>query len=147
MKKASQVLVGIIVGLTGLLFLMRSQPVLLRVPPDSNMRPRYYCLLNPFRDRAPENVAETYLNKLREGQVDVISSYIGANKYIPEKEKQWPIKSWRVGNREDASDKSEIMYWVTRGNGYSNSGYEDAVYFRLLRSGDSWELKSFSAIY
>ena len=145
--RASQILAIMIVGLTALLFLMRSQPVLLRVPPDSNIRPRYYCLLNPFRNKAPENVAEKYMNELRAGRVDVIYPYIGANENIPEKEKQWPIQSWRVGNREDVSDGSEIMYWVTRGNGYSESGYEDSVYFRLLRSGRGWEVKSFSAIY
>lgn len=145
--RASQILAIMIIGLTALLFLMRSQPVLLRVPPDGNIRPRYYCLLNPFRNKAPENVAEKYLNELRAGRVDVISPYIGANENIPAKEKQWPIQSWRVGNREDVSDKSEIMYWVTRGNGYSKSGYEEAVYFRLLRSGLGWEVKSFSAIY
>lgn len=148
LRRTSQVLAGIIVGLTALLFLMRSQPVLLRVSPDGNMRPRYYCLLNPFRNKEPEIVAEKYLIKLREGQADVISSYVGARKDIPEKEKKWPIQSWRVGNREDVSDKSEIMYWVTRGNGYEpKAGYEDSVYFRLLRSGGSWEVKSFSAIY
>lgn len=147
MGKASQSLAIVIVGLAALLFLMRSHPVLLRVPPDSNIRPRYYCLLNPFRDKAPENVAETYLNKLREGQVDVISTYIGERKDIPEKEKQWPIQSWRVGNREDITDQSELMYWVKRGNGYFTEGYEEEVHFRMVRSGGNWEVKSFSAIY
>jgi hypothetical protein len=147
LAKASQVLAIIIVGLAALLFLTRSHPVLVRVPPDSNIRPRYYCLLNPFRDKAPENVAETYLNKLREGRADVISSYIGEGKDIPEKENQWPIQSWRVGNREDISDKSEIMYWVKRGNGYATVGYEEEVHFTVVRTGGSWELGSFRAIY
>jgi len=147
LARASQVLAIIIVGLTALLFLMRSDTVLLRVPPDNNIRPRYYCLLNPFRNKAPENVAETYLNELRDGRSDVISSYIGERQDIPGKENQWPIQSWRVGNREDISDKSEIMYWVKRGNGYATGGYEEEVHFTVVRSGGSWELESFRAIY
>ena len=95
-------------------------------------------------------MAETYLNKLREGRADVISTYTGENKDIPEKEKQWPIQSWRVGNREDISDKSEIMYWVKRGNGYSKAGHEEEVHFTVVRSGGNccnWDVKSFSAVY
>ena len=147
LPRAFQMLALTLVGLTLLLFLMRSRPVLLRIPPDGNMRPRYYCLLNPFRNKAPENVAETYLNELRAGRVEVISSYIGSNTYIPGKERQWPIQSWRVGNREDNGDRSELRYWVTRGNGYSKDGYEDEVRFALVRSRDKWEVTSFSAIY
>lgn len=145
--RSSQVLLAVILGLTAALFLMRSQPVLVRFSPYGTIRPRYYCLLNPFRNRAPENVAETYLNNLRKGRVDVISSYIGKNKHIPQREKKWPIESWRVGNREDATDKSELMYWVMRGNGYSKDGYEEEVRFTVVRSGRSWEVESYGAIY
>ena len=145
--RASQLTALLAVGLTASLFLTRSRPVLLRIPPDANIRPRYYCLLNPFRNRAPENVAEAYLNKLREGRVEVISPYVGGQKYILEREKEWPVQSWRVGDRKDAANKSELMYWVKRGNGYSKDGYEEAVYFTVVRSGGGWEIESFAAIY
>jgi hypothetical protein len=147
LRKASQILALPVIGLAALLFLLRSRPVLLRIPPDDTIRPRYYCLLNPLRDRAPENVAESHLNELREGRVEIISPYIGENKYLLEKEKEWPIQSWRVGGREDAADKSELMYWVKRGNGYSKGGYEEEVRFTIVRSGGSWEVESFGAIY
>jgi hypothetical protein len=147
MKKASQILALLVIGFTVALFLMRSRPVLLRIPPDDTIRPRHYCLLNPFRDKAPENVAQTYLNKLREGRIEVVSPYVGESRYILEKEKEWPIQSWRVGNREDDADKSELMYWVKRGNGYSKGGYEEEVRFTIARSGSSWEVKSFGAVY
>jgi len=147
LRKTSQILALLIVGLTVTLFLLRSHPVLLRIPTDDTIRPRSYCLLNPFRDKRPEDVAEAYLNKLREGQVEVISLYIGENKYIPEREKEWPIQSWRVGDREDATERAELMYWVRRGNGYSIDGYEEEVRFTVVRSGGRWEVKSFGAVY
>lgn len=147
LRKASQVLALLIISLTVVLFLLRSRPVLLKIPPDNTIRPRYCCLLNPFRNKTPENVAEAYLNQLRTGRVEVISPYIGENKYIPEKEKKWPIQSWRVGSREDGTERSELMYWVTRGNGYFKDSYEEEVRFTVVRAGGTWEVKSFSAIY
>lgn len=79
--------------------------------------------------------------------MEVISPYLGERKYILEKEKEWPIQSWRVGDREDAADKSELMYWVKRGNGYSKNVCEEEVRFTIVRSGGSWVVGSFGAIY
>lgn len=137
----------LILGTVGLLFLFRSKSVLLRIPPYDTIRPRYYSLLNPFRERAPEIVAESYLNRLRAGQVESISCCIGENRYVLEKEKEWPIQSWRVGNRTDAAARSDIIYWVKRGNGYSKDGYEEEVHFTIANVDNKWELRSFSAVY
>lgn len=51
---------------------------------------------------------------------------------------------WRVGSREDKPGKTEITYWVRRGNGYTG---EEEVLFGLTRTGETWEVESFSAIY
>jgi hypothetical protein len=130
-----------------LLYLMRSRPVLLRIPPDDTIRPRYYCLLNPFRDTAPEKTAEQYLTKLRDGAVEEISPFVGDNKYILEREREWPIESWRIGNRTDETDNREITYWVMRGNGYSKDGYEEEVIFDVACSERGCKVNTYSAIY
>lgn len=137
----------LVLGAVGFLFVMRSNPVVLRVPKDDTIRPRYYCILNPFRDKEPEIVAASYLNQLRAGQVQSISCCVGESKYVLDKEREWPIQSWRVGNRRDSTGTSHIDYWVKRGNGYSQSGYEEEVHVTLTRSGSGWQLQSFSAIY
>lgn len=137
----------IIIFIPGFLFLTRSTPVVLRIPKDDTIRPAYYCLLNPFRDRGPETVAASYLSQLRDGHVQSVACCIGDRKYILEREREWPIESWRIGNRTDSDGRSEIGYWVTRGNGYSHRYGEEEVQVWLIRSGDGWQLQSFSAVY
>src|SRR6185295_1896747 len=137
----------LLLGSIGLLFVTRSNPVVLRVPKDDTIRPRYYCVLNPFRDKGPELVAAGYLDQLRDGQVQSISCCVGECKYVLDKEKEWPIQSWRVGNRSDSAGTSNIVYWVKRGNGYSQSGYEEEVHVTMIRSARGWQLQSFSAVY
>lgn len=102
MKRVSYVISILTIGTVGFLFLTPAKPVLLRIPMDDTIRPRNYCLLNPFRDREPEIVAAGYLNQLRSGQVESIACCIGERKYLLRKEMQWPIDSWRVGDRADS---------------------------------------------
>ena len=137
----------LITGATGYLVLTRANPVVARILPDGTIRSRYYCVLNPFRDKGPELVAVHYLEKLRAGHVQSISCCMRGRKDLLEQEMKWPIQSWRVGNRTDSSDSSELIYWVKRGNGYSANGYEEEVHFTILRSGNDWKLQSFSAVY
>jgi len=129
------------------LFLTRSNPVVLRIPKDGTIRPRHYCLLNPFRDKGPELVAASYLNQLRVGQVQSISCCVGESKYVLDEEKHWPIQSWRLGNRTDSAASSNIVYWVERGNGYSQRWGEAEVHMTVVRGVSGWELRSFSAVY
>jgi hypothetical protein len=145
--RISQTLALLLIGSVVLLYLTRSHPVLLRIPPDDTLRPRYYCVLNPFRDKAPEKLAEHYLNELQAGRVEAIAPFVGERKDIPEKEKQWPIKSWRIGDRNDTTERVTMMYWVKRGNGYANDEYEDAVVFWMNRSGGDWQVTMYSAVY
>ena len=146
MKRLRTSLIVIIILIPGFLFLTRTKPVVLRIPKEDTIRPAYYCLLNPFRDRGPETVAATYLSQLRDGHVQSIACCVGERKYILEKELQWPIQSWRIGDRTDSAGRSEIEYFVKRGNGYSRYG-EEEVHVTIIRSGDRWELQSFSAVY
>jgi hypothetical protein len=146
LKFSSILLVVLSLMIVGSLYVTRSQPVMLRLTPDDNIRPRYYCLMNPFRDRTPEKVAEDYFGKLAAGQVASISCCTRQYDHISEREKEFPILSWRIGNRQDNTEESELMYWVKRGNGYP-VGHEDQVHFRMVRSGNIWKLQSFSAIY
>jgi hypothetical protein len=103
--------------------------------------------LNPFRDKAPEIVAASYLDQLRAGQIQSISCCIGERKYVLEKEKEWPLQSWRIGNRSDSAGTSNIVYWVKRGNGYSQNGHEEELHMTIVHSATGWQLQSFSAVY
>jgi len=144
-KRAIVLVALLIISFVAILYLSRSRwVVLLSIPPDDTIRPRHYCILNPFRDTRPEKLAEMYLAKLSAGEVEAISSYIRDRETILGLERKWPIQTWRVGNREDKAGKTDIMYWVRRGNGYTG---EEEVLFELTRTGASWEVESFSAVY
>jgi hypothetical protein len=72
---------------------------------------------------------------------------VGESKYVLDEEKHWPIESWRLGNRTDSPGSSNIVYWVERGNGYSQRYGEEEVHMTVVRAANGWELQSFSAVY
>ena len=147
MKKCFRTLVpAFIVGIVLLLVLLRSNPVLVKIPTTNSINPRYYCVVNPFRDKGPETTAETYLNRLSAGQVEAVSCCVN-HKGILEREKQFPIRLWRLGDRRDDQNGSQLTYWVKRGNGYHTKGYEAEVHFTVVQVGANWQLRSFSAVY
>jgi hypothetical protein len=133
------------------LYSTRSRAVVYSFSPDPAMvRPRTYCLMNPFRDKSPEIVAETYLKGMRAGNFESIRPLFHSPEEadrILDNEKKWPIRSWRIGERRDRPGATELMYWVTRGGGYSKDDIEEEVRFWIKHSGASWSLNSYSAIY
>jgi len=157
MKKALIYLSVSIVILLGFsvafLYSTRSRAIIYSFSPDPAMiRPRNYCLLNPFRNKSPEIVAEKYLKGLRAGDVESIQPFLLNHAreevdHILDNEKKWSIQSWRIGQRHDRPGETELMYWVLRGGGYSKDGYEEEVRFWIKQSGSGWSLNTYSAIY
>jgi hypothetical protein len=133
------------------LYSTRSRAVIYSFSPDPDaLRPRNYCLLNPFRDKSPEIIAEAYLKRLRAGDFDSIRPLIHTREEadrILENEKKWPIQSWRIGVCHERPGETELMCWVTRGGGYSTDGVEEEVRFWIKHSGTGWTVNSYSAIY
>jgi hypothetical protein len=125
-----------------------SNPVLFCVNPDGNIRPRTYCLLNPFRDKQAEKVAEEILTKLRNGETETLLPYLSQlnedNKnQILEDERKFQIKSWRIGRLEETGDEFSLKYWTLR----QNYEWEEEVNFYFVRENGEWKLESFDAIY
>jgi hypothetical protein len=137
------------------LYSNRSRPIIFSFSPDPDMvRPRNYCLLNPFRDKSPEIIGENHLKALRKGDVESIRPFLHYEKddqehvdHILDNEKKWPIQSWRIGERVDMPGETELMFWVTRGGGYSKDLGEEEVRLWIKQSGSGWSLNSYSAIY
>lgn len=149
--RASHILLIVVVVLTlsvGVMALSAPRwPVLLSVSSDPTMlRPRNYCLMNPFRDRGPERAAERYLAEMRDGHVVVIEPFLdGENRErVMSNEAKWPIRSWRVGRRKHTRQGCDLMYWVRRGNGYDA---EEEVYFAVQGLGDRARVVRYGAIY
>ena len=112
------------------------------------VRPRNYCIMNPFRDRTPERAAEQFLRKLRASDVTGLAEIAASSRAgIVESETKWPIERWRVGRRKDDGHRTELMYWVKRGNGYSRDGYEEEVHITVDRSRGHACVMQFNAVY
>src|SRR5262245_9953338 len=138
-----------------LLYSTRSRPVIFSFSPDPAMvRPRNYCLLNPFRDKSPEIIAEKHLEALRKDDVESIRPFLHYDQddqeqvhHILDNEKKYPIRSWRIGERRDRPGETELMFWVTRGGGYSKDLGEEEVRLWIKQSSSGWSLNSYDAIY
>ncbi|MDQ3322326.1 MAG: hypothetical protein M3525_07840 [Acidobacteriota bacterium] len=125
-----------------------SNPVITCIKPDDNIRPRNYCLMNPFRDKQAENIAEDILKSLRNGEIDSILPYLAHlnedNKnHILKREKEFQVTNWRIGRRIETADEFSLMYWTSR----KNYEWEEEVGFDFACENDEWKLKYFSAIY
>lgn len=138
------------------LFIERnSRPVIFCSSLDDSIRPRNYCVMNPFRNKQPEKMAEEVLLQLKNGNTEAIIPYLNdvtedRKNHVLESEKELQIKTWRIGDREDSEDKISIMYWVSRQN-YSYDVYGndhlEAVSFYFNREENEWKIKQFNAGY
>lgn len=138
------------------LFIERnSRPVIFCSSLDDSIRPRNYCVMNPFRDKQPEKLAEEVLLQLKDGNTEVLIPYLmntteDQKNHFLESERKLQIKNWRIGSREDSEDNISIMYWVSRQNyhhDFSGNDHLEEVHFYFIREGNSWKLKDFGAIY
>jgi hypothetical protein len=139
--------VVVILAIIALMATASRRPALLCVNPDPQMvRAHNYCIMNPFRDRAPEWAAERGLVQLAAGNNGVISGLVepSAREHFLEREHTYPIRIWRIGERRDAPAGCQITYWVRRGNyGYG----DEQVFLETRREAGRWRAVSFSAIY
>jgi hypothetical protein len=130
-----------------------SRPVILCTSLDDGMRPRDYCLMNPFRDKEPEILAEKVLRELKTGNVAALLPYLsGLNEdsknHILNNEKRFRVTGWRIGDRKDTAETILITYWVSREN-FDTEGTVIAVLEEVTFDFDpkSRELGHFSALY
>jgi hypothetical protein len=159
MKRRSALIVaglGLVVGaaflfLTG--FVRASGTAGLIVVPDPTLvRPRGYCVLNPFRSRGPEQAAEGVLAQLQGSGPEILKPLLTGCpgdpcRHVLEAERRYPIEAWRIGDRRDEADGVWLMYWVRRGGGYAEPGYEEEVRFSVRQVGSGWAVEQFGAVY
>jgi hypothetical protein len=113
------------------------------------VRPRDYCLMNPFRDKQPEVLAENVLQELKNGNLNAIGPYLlgkteNEKNRLLSNEKAYKIKDWRIGGRQDSENAIFITYWVSREN------YPDileSVHFGFAREAGEIRPTNFGAIY
>jgi len=145
-RKLAIGLCGVLGGVLAAMVHLRDQgPVLFRVNPDLGaVRPRYYCVLNPFRERAPEVAAEDFMMKLRAGRREELNRLVDAERraHILMREAQYPIRAWRMCWRSTDRSGANLGYWVTREH-YEG---EEEIWLDLSYKG-RWIVTGFNAIY
>jgi hypothetical protein len=84
---------------------------------------------------------------LRNRKTEIIRPFLSKERldHIMSRENQYPILSWRIGDRSDTSTESSLMYWVRRGGGYPP--IEEEVEFFLKKGSGGWRLSDFTAVY
>ena len=107
-----------IVGFAVYLFFNRSTAVLYRYVDRSSVQYSAFVIFNPFRGREPERQAEVVLQRLKNRncqQALSLQSLDSARvEYQCEREKKYPLESWRLMDRKGNTQKAELIYTVNR---------------------------------
>lgn len=144
------------VAIGSVLFIQRnSRSAIFCMSLNDSIRPPKYCLMNPFRNKQPEILAENILQELKNGNTNILLPYLNnldedRKNHFLENEKQYRIRNWRIGGREDSADTTYITYWVSRENYPVNAegtAILESVHFDFARNSDEIRLRHFSAIY
>lgn len=136
------VVVGVVV-----IYIRRDEPTITCVPLDHGTRTRHFCIMNPFRDRRAEAVAEYILEQLKAGNTNVLVPYLSEKedddreRYLSN-ESEYRITSWHNGEVDINGEELSIQYRVSRRN---HPG--DEIHFFFARTEGQWMLRSYNAIY
>ncbi len=137
----------VFICLAVIVFQKDSRPTIVCIPLDDGIRPKTYCVLNPFRSRDEEAIAERVLEELKNGNIDAVLPYCRDNtdkeRYL-ENEVNYRIISWRVAEINISGDELRIQYWVLRSN---YPWGEEEVRFFFNRTSKGWALQTYTAIY
>ncbi|MEW5980680.1 MAG: hypothetical protein AB1898_33340 [Acidobacteriota bacterium] len=139
-------------AVTLLLYVTRSKPVLFTSADSTKAsleRDPLFSIFNPFRDRAPERSAESFLQLISSGRCEQALAPLAmkpdSRRYHCQMEKEDPLKSWRLADRkEQSSTGAQLFFRVARKN-YAD--YAGKVWVNVQRRDDRWHVIDYSAIY
>jgi len=149
-RRSIGVLFGTMVVIVVLsLLAARSRPVVYALTESGDpVREPIWSLFNPFRDRAPERVAEAVLSDLERSEYAEALSQIDApgatRSEIAEREKEYHLRSWKLLNRRDDGATTRLFYRTARGNA---SSFDSPLWVSVQRRRDGWKVTRFEAWY
>jgi hypothetical protein len=149
MKRVAAItIVGTIALLIWSVATRKSRPVLVHLPiPVHSIRwDTEYAVFNPFRDRAPERVAQLYLEAMQKGDCSGAANF-GSNVVLPNnmtcdqmQEEYRGFAPFLQRFRDRSGDDNEALLT------YSDSGYENTE-VTVKRFGDSWRVVELSKFW
>ena len=132
------------------LFLARSHAVIFSYRESGNPTgDASWTILNPFRDRAPEQTSELLLKSLQSGSNPdpfgklsrVTPTYAS---YLAKMEAEYPITAWKLISREDPEVAVRPAYRIARG---TSSELDSRVWITVQFRQGKWEVIDFDAWY
>ena len=105
-------------------------------------------ILNPFRERAPERVAEAVLDDLKAKRVAEALSPVAADprmkNYWAGQEARHPLRDWCLENRTQSGATTTLFYLTVRGE---SKRCTSPLWVDVERAGDSWKIVRFEPWY
>jgi hypothetical protein len=149
-----------IIAVVGLLFVVlillamftRSTPVLFSVSSDDIASRYKYSIFNPFRNRAPEERVEYFLNLLKNGPCQraytLVQEPEERRKYTCEREDKYKIQKWHLQYREDLRDLIILNYRTWRHSENKKEVYlGEPLRLTLKNQNGQWSITSFDTGY
>jgi hypothetical protein len=144
------IIAGGLVVVLGIWLAVDHRPVLLKVTdPREPFHGPAFALFHPFRDRGPEHAADVFLQQLKDGKCAQAMAETSEEKervpHICDREKTYPLQSWKLRDRSDKSGDVLLSYWFWREN-YPPEGH-GLIGIAVERSGQRWKVHSYSVFY
>lgn len=140
---------ALMLGIATYLYSVRSTPVLYRhILKGNPVKEPDFTIFNPFRDRSPERSAEAFLELMKASQCEQAMSVLPDTpeyrQEICEREKESPLMSWQLTNRNDEPQKVRMYYWVKR---QTYSGYQGQLWITVEKGGEQWQVTRYESWY
>lgn len=138
-----------VAGIVAYSYSMRASPVLYRFSEKGDpVKEPVFSIFNPFRDREPENRAESFLTLLKDGKCEEATAILT---FTPERrqevcnqEANSPLLGWKLTNRTDNYDTTR-MYYRARRKHYD--GYQGQVWITVEKHGSYWQITKYECFY
>lgn len=108
-----------------------------------------FALMNPLRDRQPEQLAESLLRRLKASDMAAAPRMVrGLSPNVVQDltthELRYPIVGWRLVNRNDSPSEVSLVYRVARKPAESA---DEPVRMTVQRLPEGWQISGFEAWY
>lgn len=136
------------IALFGIAYLAYTRrPVIFAFSDPSELQRPLFSVLNPFRETEPEDVAEALLARLQRRELsalDVVQVPGGISTDIREKEREYPLRKWKLIDRRDSGDRVTLVYRTAR---VTTDHLDSPVVIVVEHKAQHWVITSFSPVY
>jgi len=124
------------------------RPILIRLKDPATIDPSdgLDVVMNPFRDRGPEEAGNAFLTQLRAGPCERVLGFLSAERRIDlcARERFYRILSWQLRDRTDKRGSVKLFYGVCR---LPLPLLPTNVWLTVVRTQAGWRVSDFECWY